>query len=105
MCETEKASANLKEKLDEAEAAISFLRDEKATAACSIEKIAQDLEDALEQRTLMNTQLEALRAEHDALVRTITEFLVAFHSMPSTQHMSLLLPYFWGLYLWSLKTH
>lgn len=86
MCETEKASVNLKEKLDEAETAISLLRDEKATAACSIEKFAQDLEDALEQRTLMNTQLEALRAEHDALVRTKTEFLVetglldAFHS-------------------------
>lgn len=86
MCETEKASAKLKEKLDEAETAISLLRDEKATAACSIEKISQDLEDALEQRTLMNTQMEALSAEHDALVRTKTGFLAeagllaAFHS-------------------------
>lgn len=56
MCETEKASVNLKEKLDEAETAISLLRDEKATAACSIEKIAQDLEDALGQRTYMSAR-------------------------------------------------
>lgn len=58
MCETEKASVNLKEKLDEAETAISLLRDEKATAACSIEKFAQDLEDALEQRTCVHGGLD-----------------------------------------------
>ena len=66
--ETVNASVLLKEKLVEAENAISVLRDEKGTATCTIVKITQEREDELERKWAIDAELEALRRKHRAMV-------------------------------------
>jgi len=68
MFETENASVILKNKLAEAESAISVLRDEKGAATSTIEKISQQLEVELEQKRTTVAELDALRSEHTAMV-------------------------------------
>lgn len=78
MVETEHASVTLREKLAEAESAASILRDEKATAACSVDKIIQELEHALEQKRASVAQLDALRDEQTAMVGYVTLLIQCF---------------------------
>lgn len=91
MVETENASVILKNKLAEAECAISVLTDEKVAATGTIEKISQKLEDELEQKRTTVAQLDALRSEHTAMVSdlksaSIFEYILIFHSWIMTPY-------------------
>lgn len=74
MLETENTSVILKNKLAEAESAISVLRDERGAATITIEK----LEDELEQKRTSVAQLDALRIEHTAMVSDFNTVLFYF---------------------------
>ncbi|CAN5975935.1 unnamed protein product [Sphagnum jensenii] len=68
MSEMECDLTAVKEKLAEAEMAITVLGQEKESAADGMEKVAKELEMALEQQRVTAAELEALQAEHLSLV-------------------------------------
>jgi septal ring factor EnvC (AmiA/AmiB activator) len=68
MSEMECDLTAIKEKLVEAEMAITVLGQEKESAADGMEKVAKELEVALEQQRVTAAELEALQAEHLSLV-------------------------------------
>ncbi|CAM6033347.1 unnamed protein product [Sphagnum compactum] len=68
MSEMECDLTAVKEKLAEAEMAITVLGQEKESAADGMEKVAKELEVALEQQRVTAAELEALQAEHLSLV-------------------------------------
>ena len=79
MVETENASVLLKEKLSEAESAISVLKDEKGSAICTIEKMTQELENEMDQKSASVAQLEALRSEHMSMVGYLALLIISKH--------------------------